>query len=107
MLDRAKKFSIKRDGACVTRVTPATRVTPEKARTKAIILSQLGLPRKLTGKHLHLEKKRLSGFLSFGICPGANPTTSEFSYNYLHRQRCSRLERFFKVKGNVFVYKTH
>jgi hypothetical protein len=28
-------------------------------------------------------------------------------YNYLQRQRCSRLERFFKVESNIFVFKTH
>jgi hypothetical protein len=26
---------------------------------------------------------------------------------YLQRQHCSRLERFFKVNENIFVFKTH
>jgi hypothetical protein len=28
-------------------------------------------------------------------------------YNYIHRQRSSRLERFLKTEENIFVFKTH
>jgi hypothetical protein len=36
--------------------------------------------------------------------PGANPTNSRFATT---TQVCIRLERFYKVEENIFVFKTH
>jgi hypothetical protein len=40
------------------------------------------------------------------MTPGANPTTSKFTYNY-NASAGSMLERFLNAGENIFNFKTH
>jgi hypothetical protein len=57
-------------------------------------------PRKIWQPWLKVTVVGLAPTLAQKFIPGANPTTFEFTYSYIQRQRCSRLERFSKY--NIF-----